>query len=599
MQDQDQMNIVIVGHVDHGKSTIIGRLLADTHSLPDGKLEAVRLNCERNSKPFEYAFLLDALKDEQSQGITIDAARVFFKTPNRHYIILDAPGHIEFLKNMITGAARAEAALLVIDAGEGVQENSRRHGYMLSMLGVKQVVVLINKMDLVNYSREVFENIQNEYSSFLEKTGIKAKAFIPVSGMEGDFIVSKNRAELGWYKGLSVVESLDSFHKESPDAKKPFRMYVQDIYKFTRFGDNRRIIAGSPVSGSLRTGEEVIFLPSGKKATVQAFESFNEEPPEELLPEMAGGFTLNEQLYITRGEVVVKTGEDHPIVGNKITTSVFWLGKEPMVEKKDYLMRLGTSRVIVRLEKINGIIDASNLSTQSKNIIERNDVADVVLSLKKPLVFDVASVSSLTSRFVIIDNYEITGGGIIREVTVDAHSEIKNSILLRKYKWEKSLISMAERGERYSQRPTLVILTGEKGVDKKGLARELEQRLFQEGRVVYYLGIGNIKYGVDADIADFEKGVEHVRRLAEVANIILDLGAILIITATGLMQEDLDIIKASVNADQIETVWMGDNIVSDIQYDLHIGSDDLSSTDCVTIIKNNLQDKGLIFSVWK
>src|SRR6056297_233108 len=167
MNNKNDMSIVIVGHVDHGKSTIIGRMLADTDSLPDGKLEQVKETCRRNSKPFEYAFLLDALKDEQAQGITIDSARVFFQTDFRQYIILDAPGHIEFLKNMVTGAAHAEAALLVIDAEEGVQENSRRHGYMISMLGIKQMAVIVNKMDLVEYSREVFDAIVKEYSRFL------------------------------------------------------------------------------------------------------------------------------------------------------------------------------------------------------------------------------------------------------------------------------------------------------------------------------------------------------------------------------------------------------------------------------------------------
>src|SRR5476649_2548335 len=165
--EREQMNVVIVGHVDHGKSTLVGRLLADTGSLPEGKLEAVKANCARNAKPFEYAFLLDALKDEQAQGITIDTARCFFKTAQRDYIIIDAPGHIEFLKNMISGAARAEAAVLVIDAKEGVRENSRRHGYLLSMLGVKQVVVCVNKMDLVDRSESHFKQIEKEFRDFL------------------------------------------------------------------------------------------------------------------------------------------------------------------------------------------------------------------------------------------------------------------------------------------------------------------------------------------------------------------------------------------------------------------------------------------------
>ena len=179
--NKQDMNIVIVGHVDHGKSTVIGRLLADTNSLPEGKLEQVKETCRRNSKPFEYAFLLDALKDEQAQGITIDTARCFFQTERRNYIIIDAPGHIEFLKNMITGASRAEAALLVIDASEGIQENSRRHGYMLSMLGIKQVCVLVNKMDLIGYSEKPFRRIEKQYRRFLKKVDVEPLCFIPIS----------------------------------------------------------------------------------------------------------------------------------------------------------------------------------------------------------------------------------------------------------------------------------------------------------------------------------------------------------------------------------------------------------------------------------
>src|SRR6266545_2894964 len=204
---RERMTIVIGGHVDHGKSTIIGRLLADTGSLPEGKLEQVRENCERNAKPFEYAFLLDALKDEQAQGITIDAARVFFKTVRRDYIIFDAPGHIEFLKNMVTGASRAEAALLVIDADEGVQENSRRHGYMMSMLGIRQIAVLVNKMDLVGFAQAHFEEIVRQYTEFLTRIDVRPACFVPVAGRDGDNVALRS-ARMPWYAGATVLEAL-------------------------------------------------------------------------------------------------------------------------------------------------------------------------------------------------------------------------------------------------------------------------------------------------------------------------------------------------------------------------------------------------------
>jgi bifunctional enzyme CysN/CysC len=226
MGSKEFFKIVIVGHVDHGKSTIIGRLLSDTGSLPEGKLEQVKETCRRNSRPFEYAFLLDALKNEQKQGITIDMARCFFKTKKRNYLIIDAPGHIEFLKNMVTGAARAEAALLVIDANEGIKENSKRHGYILSMLGVKQIAVIVNKFDLVEYSRDVYEQIKEEYSKFLENIGVKPLSFIPASGRLGDNMIEKSPS-IPWFDGPTILEQIDLFIQKPEKENQPFRMPVR------------------------------------------------------------------------------------------------------------------------------------------------------------------------------------------------------------------------------------------------------------------------------------------------------------------------------------------------------------------------------------
>ena len=301
------MQIVIGGHVDHGKSTIIGRLLADTHSLPDGKLEQVKALCERTAKPFEYAFLLDALKDERAQGITIDAARVFFKTAQRDYIIIDAPGHIAFLKNRVTGAARAEAALLVIDAKEGVRENSRRHGYMMSMLGLKKIAVLVNKMDLVDFDRAVFDRIEAEYRAFLQQVDVRPARFIPVAGRDGENIATRSTL-MPWYDGPTVLEMLDQFPAEPAAMHQPFRMPVQDVYKFTNRGDDRRIVAGSVESGSAQVGDEIVFYPSGKKTVIKSLEAFHRAAPVRAASGEAAGLTLQEQIYVARGELATLVG---------------------------------------------------------------------------------------------------------------------------------------------------------------------------------------------------------------------------------------------------------------------------------------------------
>ena len=599
IKQKENMSIVIVGHVDHGKSTIIGRLLADTGSLPEGKLEQVKESCRRNSKPFEYAFLLDALKEEQKQGITIDSARCFFKTRKRNYIIIDAPGHIEFLKNMITGAARAEAALLVIDAKEGVQENSKRHGYMLYMLGIKQVTVLINKMDLVDYNEKIYMDIVNKYKGFLKQINLNSEYFLPVSGTVGDNIAFKSK-KLDWYKGPTVLSILDQFNISELSIEKPFRMPVQGVYKFTNGGDNRRIIAGTIDTGSISVGDEIVFYPSGKKSVVNSIEAFNQDKKLKASSQEATGFTLKEQIYVKRGELAARYNEKAPNVTTRIKVNLFWLSKIPMVKNKEYILKIGTIKVVAIIEEINNVIDASNLKYEKKDRIERHEVGECILKLNNAIAFDLVNEIIETSRFVLVDNYEISGGGIIIESLEDKQSWVREKVLLRNYKWELSEITNEKRAERYNQKSTLVLITGSKDIGKKRLAKALEFELFNEGKIVYFLGIGNILYGVDADIKgknDNKLREEHLRRLAEVSNILLDAGVILIVTAIELTQDDLELIKASISFDKVETIWLGEKITSDILFDLHIKEFN-SEIETVNKIKNLLQEKGIIFKPW-
>jgi bifunctional enzyme CysN/CysC len=590
------MNIVIGGHVDHGKSTIVGRLLADTGSLPEGKLDQVRAACERNAKPFEYAFLLDALKDEQSQGITIDAARVFFKTAKRHYIIIDAPGHIEFLKNMVTGASRAEAALLVIDANEGVQENSRRHGYMMSMLGIRQIAVLVNKMDLVGHDQAHFDRIVTEYSAFLARIDVRPACFIPVAGRDGDNVADRS-TKMPWYDGPTVLEALDRFEPEGEAVDLPFRMPVQDVYKFTQQGDDRRIVAGTVDTGRVAVGDEVVFYPSGKRSRVKSIESFNTPPKSGAAAGEAAGLTLTEQIYVSRGELATVAREAKPQVTTRLRVSLFWLGREPLVKKREYLLKLGTARVPARLEEVHRVIDASNLDTsETKDRIDRHDVAECTLVLNRAIGFDLADEVAATSRFVVVDDYEIRGGGIVREALPDKQSWVREKVMLRNFKWEPSIIPIDRRAERYSQRATLLLITGARDTDRKSLGKDLEAQLFADGRLVYFLGMGSVVYGVDADIAREDETQEHLRRLGEVANIMLDAGTILIVTAAELSQDDLELIKLSVDPERIEVVWVGD-APTDLAYDLVLSEQEVGP-EGIERIKWLLRDKGVLYRPW-
>lgn len=476
--DHRRLHLVIGGHVDHGKSTIIGRLLADTGSLPVGKLEAVRANCERNSKPFEYAFLLDALKDEQAQGITIDAARVFFRTASRPYILIDAPGHIEFLRNLITGAARAEAALLVIDAREGVRENSRRHGTMMSLLGIRQLVVLVNKMDLVGYDGDAFARIEAEYRAFLAKIGVEPLGFIPVSGREGDNI-ARPGAAMPWYDGPTVLETLDRFRSEQADADKPFRMPVQDVYKFTAGGDDRRIVAGTVETGLVAVGDEVVFLPSGKRSRVATVEAFNAGPRREARAGEAAGFTLEEQIYVARGEVATVAGQPAPRVATRLKASLFWLGRKPLEAGREVVLKLGTARVPARIETIHRVLDASTLAADDRrDRVERHEVAECTLRTARGIAVDLAAELAGTGRFVIVDEYEIRGGGIVRDV-LDGGGERRGRTAGA---WGGGDIGRERRAERNGHSAGLVIVT--QGTES---ARALEAALFEGGAQTAYL----------------------------------------------------------------------------------------------------------------
>ncbi len=573
MNGRAQMNIVIVGHVDHGKSTVIGRLLADTGTLPKGKLESVKDNCRKNSKPFEYAFLLDALKDEQSQGITIDMARCFFKTAARDYIIIDAPGHIEFLKNMITGASRAESALLVIDVDEGIKENSKRHGQMVSMLGVKQVTVLVNKMDLVDFSEEVFEKLKSDYSEFLAQIKVKPVSFIPVSAREGDNIATLSE-RMPWYTGATVLQQLDGFKSDKQLQDKPFRFPVQDIYKFTRRNDDRRIVAGNVAAGSVSVGDEVLFLPSGKQSAIQSVESFNTASKQTAVTGEALGFTLTTQIYIRPGELMVKPSEPLPEVGTRFRVNIFWVGRAPMIMQKEYKLKIGSARASVKLAEICNTLDASDLSySKNKHQLDCRDVGECILETSRPIAFDPAATSEATGRFVIVDNYEIAGGGIVIENLSTDETLLQRHIRERENNWEKGLIKSEQREQANRHRAKFIVFTGVPGTGKRSIAKALEQGLFSNRLNAYYLGVANIDRGLDADLGyHVDNAGERLRRIGELARILTDAGLIFITTIDDADDYDIEILKQLNEPSDILVVNLGENSFTRYHPDLQISS---------------------------
>ncbi len=576
MDNREQMNIVIVGHVDHGKSTVIGRLLADTGSLPEGKVESVKEYCKKNSRPFEYAFLLDALKDEQAQGITIDTARCFFKTGKRDYIIIDAPGHIEFLKNMVTGASRAEAALLVIDAKEGIRENSKRHGHIVSMLGIKQVVVLVNKMDLVDFDNNIFNSIKSEFTEFLDKINIKPINFIPISAFNGDNVAGKSANTL-WYEGPTVLEQLDGFANKKENRQLPFRMPVQDIYKFTEENDDRRIVAGTVLSGTVKTGDEVVFLPSKKRSVINSIEGFNTAPAHTAYADQAVGFTLKTQIYIKPGELMVKAGETQPVLSSRFRVNIFWVGHVPLIKNKNYKLKIGTMRIAVKLVEILNIIDAAELNIDTfKDQVERHDVAECILETAKPIAFDAISDIELTGRFVIVDNYEISGGGIILEGVPDSDNSLVEHIRDREYLWEKGLIPAADREEIYGHKSKFIVITSGSEENEKAIrdiGKNLEDRLFKRNYKAYYLGVSSLLNGLAADSStDFQARDSQIRQIGELARIFTDAGQIFITSVFDLDDYEAEKLKLLNQPNEIIIVNVGQSPFNSFKPDSNIST---------------------------
>lgn len=529
---KEQLKIVIVGHVDHGKSTLIGRLFYETDSLPEGQYEKVKSSSEKRGMPFEWSFLLDSLQAERDQGITIDTTQIWFKTPSRDYCIIDAPGHKEFLKNMISGAASSEAALLMIDANEGVKEQSKRHGYLLHLLGIKQIAVVVNKMDLVDYSEEKFSEIKTQYTEYLNSIGVEPKFFIPVSAYNGDNIVEKSE-NMKWYKGETITGTLDLFEKAPEPTELPLRLPIQDVYKF----DERRIIVGRIESGSLEVGDKIIFSPENRVETIKTIEVLEGKKPTKAAAGESVGITLENQIFVERGQVASHV-EHAPKLSNIFRARLFWLGDEPLEIGKKYKLKLATAEYNVEVREIEKVINTQDLGDDDAKEINRHDVAEVVFRSRQTMVVDDFANNQRTGRFMLMDGYAVSGGGIIdTEGFVDQRREMatkSENITTVNFK-----VDRVERELSQGHKGGVLWFSGLSGSGKSTLANELQTRLFRKGYNVYVLDGDNIRQGLNADLGFApEDRTENIRRVAEVAGLFADSGTIVITAFISPYKED-------------------------------------------------------------
>jgi bifunctional enzyme CysN/CysC len=554
MEGTEQLKIVIVGHVDHGKSTLVGRLFYDTGSLPEGKYEKIKAACDHRGMPFEWAFLMDGLQAERDQNVTIDTAHIWFRTPKRQYVIIDAPGHKEFLKNMVTGAASAEAALLLIDAHEGVQEQSRRHGFLLSLLGVRQVAVLINKMDLKGYSDQVYRSIESEYRAFLKQLGVAPKLFIPISASNGDNVASRS-PNMAWYDGPTVLEALDRFEVAAPLQNLPLRFPIQDVYRF----DHRRILAGRVESGRLRVGDRILFSPRNKLSTVKSIERWPHGAGNVARAGESVGITLTEQIFVERGQIG-SSEQDPPIETDVFRARLFWLGRQNLEVGRKVKLKLSAEEVECQIQTIDKLIDASTLAeidAKSRLYIARNDVAEVTIRTKVPIAFDNYDRIVPTGRFVLVDHRQVCGGGVIAKGEYPDRRQVLSGVKSQNIFWTTGKVTREAREQRNRHKGAIIWLTGLSGAGKSTVATELERELFQMGLHTYILDGDNIRHGLSANLGfSPEDRTENIRRVGEVAKLMMDAGALVITAFISPYRDDRRLARSLVNEGEFIEVYV-------------------------------------------
>jgi bifunctional enzyme CysN/CysC len=531
----DLMRVVIVGHVDHGKSTLVGRMFHDTGQLPDGKLEAIQEMCRRRGMPFEWAFLMDSLKAERDQGVTIDTSQIWFRHNARQYVIIDAPGHREFIRNMVTGASNADAAVLMIDADQGVRRQSRHHSYLLQLLGVREVAVAVNKMDLVDYDEARFRAIESEYTSYLEGIGITARRVIPISAREGDNVATASD-RMDWYDGPSVIETLAEFELPESPIDRPLRLPLQDVFKF----DDRRILAGRIESGTLRTGDKLLFSPSNRTARIASIESWNtDQTPVMARAGQSVGITLDEQIFVERGEVASHV-KDPPIETDVFHLRLFWLADTALEIGKTYDLKIGPRHLSAVVERIERVIDVEALSDHAATHVSRDEIAEVVVRTNQLVAIDIHDNLPRTGRVIVYDRHRTLAGGI---VSMGSYPDQREQITIRASNLTAvdHGVENTRRAARNRHQPGVLWFTGLSGAGKSTLAMALEHRLFDEGYQVYVLDGDNVRTGLNANLGfSPEDRAENIRRVGEVAALLSDAGLIVITAFISPYRADRD-----------------------------------------------------------
>jgi len=517
--EQTLLRFIACGSVDDGKSTLIGRLLYDTQTLLDDQLAVLAADSRRvgtQGGELDFALLVDGLSAEREQGITIDVAYRFFATARRRFIVADTPGHVQYTRNMVTGASTADLAVILVDARQGVLTQTRRHSHLVALLGIRHVVLAVNKLDLVGYSQAVFEAIDADYRAFAERIGISSVTSVPLSALRGDNLIAAPSANTPWYRGPSLIEHLETVHVEPAAATAPLRFLVQGVQ---RPDPEFRGYAGRVLGGRVRPGDAIRVLPSGRTSAVARIVTYDGDLAEAVCGQSVT-LTLADPVDVSRGDVIAAATAP-PAVADQFEATVVWMDEEPMLPGRGYLVKIGATTTGGALAAPKYQIDVDSLEHLAARTLALNAIGVCTLTLDRAVPFDPYADNRDMGSFIVIDriSHRTVGAGLL-------HFALRRS---QNVHWQATTVDQAARAARNGHGAAVVWLTGLSGSGKSTIANRLEQRLHALGVHTYLLDGDNIRHGLNKDLGfTAADRVENIRRIAEVAGLMVDAGLVVI-----------------------------------------------------------------------
>ncbi len=515
-EHKDMLRFITCGSVDDGKSSLIGRLLYDSQLIYDDQLSALARDSKTQGTQgdqIDFALLVDGLASEREQGITIDVAYRFFATPKRKFIVADTPGHEQYTRNMATGASTADLAVLLVDARKGLLDQTRRHATIVSLLGIKHVVVAINKMDLIDYDQSVYNEIEVAFRRFATPFGFQSIEFIPVSALLGDNVTERSD-KMDWYRGPALLDYLETVKIGKADTQKPFRLPVQWV---NRPNSEFRGFSGTIASGQIRSGDEVIIIPSGKRAKIKTIVTYDGELPM-AVQGMAVNLVLDKEVDVSRGDIICAKS-DPAGLADQFQAHIVWMSDMELYVGRQYLLKTGNKTVPVSITNIKHRIDITDMSHVAAKTLSMNEIGVCTLSTSTPIAFDPYSENPQTGSFILIDRAtnETAGAGTIDYALRRARNVV----------WQDLDVSKKERADQKHQTPALLWFTGLSGSGKSTIANLVEKRLFDLGYHTYILDGDNMRHGLNKDLG-FTKAdrIENIRRIAETGKLMVDAGLI-------------------------------------------------------------------------